>query len=171
MKKKLLSFFVVFAVLLLFPVIAKAEGDKFKNNKCVIPYDLYLEYDGNEKMLRSSYGILVGMDDGGASNIITNAFDVRATGEELQVFYDELAIEEDKRDNVTQIIKVTVEKDIQITASINNVSESMNLAVLDLSSKIYNHNSVVLISMKRILNPHRNYISLIMNQMFIRDLR
>ena len=144
MKKKLFSFFVVFAVLLLLPITAKADGDKFKNNKCVIPYDLYLEYDGNEKMLRSSYGILVGMDDdGGVSNIITNAFDVRATGEELQVFYDELAIEEDKRDNVTQIIKVTVEKDIQITASINNVSESMNLAVLDLSSKIYNHNSVV----------------------------
>ena len=144
MRKKLFSFFVLFALLILIPITAKADGEKFKDNKCIIPYDLYLEYDGNEKMLRSSYGILVGMDDdGGASNIITNAFDVRATGEELQVFYDELAIEEDKRDNVTQVIKVTVEKDIQITASINNVSESMNLAVLNLSGKIFNHNSVI----------------------------
>ncbi len=144
MKKKLFGFFAVLAVILLIPISAKADGEKFKNNKCIVPYDLYIEYDGNEKMLRSSYGILVGMgEDGGASNMITNASDVRATGEELQVFYDELAIEEDKRDKVEQIIKVTIEKDIQISADINNVSESMNLAVLNLSENVYNHNSVL----------------------------
>ena len=101
MKKKLFGFFAVLAVILLIPISVKADGEKFKNNKCIVPYDLYIEYDGNEKMLRSSYGILVGMgEDGGASNMITNASDVRATGEELQVFYDELAIEEDKRDKI-----------------------------------------------------------------------
>ncbi len=144
MKRKLTFLLAAVCVVLLLPITAKADGEKFKDDKCIVPYDLYLEYDGNEKMLRSSYGILVGMnEDGGAGNVITNAWDVRATGEELQTFYDELAIEEDKRDQVTEVIKVTVEKDIQIKATINNVSESMNLAVLNTSEKVYNHNSVL----------------------------
>ena len=144
MKRKLAFLLAAVCVVLLLPITAKADGEKFKDNKCIVPFDLYLEYDGNEKLLRSSYGILVGMDeDGGAGNVITNAWDVRATGEEYQTYYDELAIEEDKRDQVNEIIKVTVEKDVQIKATINNVSESMNLAVLNTSEKVYNHNSVL----------------------------
>ena len=131
-------------MLLFTPLPAKAEGEKFDNNRCVVPFDLVLSFDGQEKYLRSSYGILVGINgDGGASNIITNVKDVRATGEEIQNFCDEKEIEEDRRDKVETVIRVTVEKDIQIKATINNVSDSMNLAVLNLEKEIYNHNSIL----------------------------
>lgn len=144
MKKRLLFCLPIIVLLLFTPLLAKAEGEKFDNNRCVVPFDLVLSFDGQEKYLRSSYGILVGINgDGGASNIITNVKDVRATGEEIQNFCDEKEIEEDRRDKVETVIRVTVEKDIQIKATINNVSDSMNLAVLNLEKEIYNHNSIL----------------------------
>ena len=144
MKKRLLFCLPIIVLLLFTPLPAKAEGEKFDNNRCVVPFDLVLSFDGQEKYLRSSYGILVGINgDGGASNIITNVKDVRATGEEIQNFCDEKEIEEDRRDKVETVIRVTVEKDIQIKATINNVSDSMNLAVLNLEKEIYNHNSIL----------------------------
>lgn len=144
MKKRLLFCLPIIVLLLFTPLLAKAEGEKFDNNRCVVPFDLVLSFDGQEKYLRSSYGILVGINgDGGASNIITNVKDVRATGEEIQNFCDEKEIEEDRRDKVETVISVTVEKDIQIKATINNVSDSMNLAVLNLEKEIYNHNSIL----------------------------
>lgn len=143
--KKIIRFCLPLIILLLLPpLVTKAEGEKFKNDRCVVPFDLIVSCDGEEKYLRSSYGILVGIsDDGGAPNIIANVKDVFATGEEIQIFCDEKAIEEDKRDKVEAVIKVTVEKDVQIGATINNVSDSMNLAVLNLEKKVYNHNSVL----------------------------
>ena len=144
MKKRLLFCLPIIVLLLFTPLLAKAEGEKFDNNRCVVPFDLVLSFDGQEKYLRSSYGILVGINgDGGVSNIITNVKDVRATGEEIQNFCDEKEIEEDRRDKVETVIRVTVEKDIQIKATINNVSDSMNLAVLNLEKEIYNHNSIL----------------------------
>jgi len=144
LKKRLLFCLPIIVLLLFTPLLAKAEGEKFDNNRCVVPFDLVLSFDGQEKYLRSSYGILVGINgDGGASNIITNVKDVRATGEEIQNFCDEKEIEEDRRDKVETVIRVTVEKDIQIKATINNVSDSMNLAVLNLEKEIYNHNSIL----------------------------
>ena len=144
MKKRLLFCLPIIVLLLFTPLLAKAEGEKFDNNRCVVPFDLVLSFDGQEKYLRSSYGIMVGINgDGGVSNIITNAKDVRATGEEIQNFCDEKEIEEDRRDKVETVIRVTVEKDIQIKATINNVSDSMNLAVLNLEKEIYNHNSIL----------------------------
>lgn len=144
MKNKLIFFITAAFLILLLPVTAKAEGDKFKDDKCVVPFDLYVSCDGQEEFLRSGYGILVGLDsDGGASNMIANAFDIRATNEELQAFYDRKAIEEDKRDSAKSVVKIMVEKDIQVEAAVNNISESMNLAVLNCGQKIYNHNSVI----------------------------
>ena len=85
LKKRLLFCLPIIVLLLFTPLLAKAEGEKFDNNRCVVPFDLVLSFDGQEKYLRSSYGILVGINgDGGASNIITNVKDVRATGEEIQ---------------------------------------------------------------------------------------
>ena len=137
------ALFIVLIILFL-PVNVKAEGEKFKDNKCVVPFDLYLSYSGEEKYLRTGYGILVSVDgDGGAVNMIANANDVRATYDEIQAYYDEKAVEEDKRNGIVEIIKITAEKDIQVNASINNISESMNLAVLNISQAIYNHNGVL----------------------------
>lgn len=143
MKKKLIYFFITTIMILLLPISAKAEGDKLKDNKCVVPFDLYISKDEAEKFLRTGYGILVSVDeDGGAKNMIVNASDIRPTADELNAFVEERAIEEDDRNSITPVIKITVEKDIQVQANINNVSDSMNLAVLNISSKIYNHNAV-----------------------------
>ena len=137
------ALFIVLIILFL-PVNVKAEGEKFKDNKCVVPFDLYLLYSGEEKYLRTGYGILVSVDgDGGAVNMIANANDVRATYDEIQAYYDEKAVEEDKRNGIVEIIKITAEKDIQVNASVNNISESMNLAVLNITQAIYNHNGVL----------------------------
>lgn len=144
MKKRIVGFLVVMLTVFILPIAAKADDTKFKDDKCIVPFELYITYDGNEKYLRSSYGVLVGLDnDGGAKNMIVNANDVQATAEEYQIAYDEYEIEENRRDRVGTTVKVIVEKDIKIEATINNVSNSMNLAVLNLSETVFNHNSVL----------------------------
>lgn len=57
--------------------------------------------------------------------------------------YEEYAIDEDHRNNVQQVIKVTVEKDIAVEATINNIINSMDLAVLNIAEGVFNHNGVI----------------------------
>lgn len=145
MKKRIVGFLITIIAIMFIPVTVKAEEDKkFDNDRCVVTYSLFLQYDGNEKYLRGGYGILAGIDEnGGANNLITCASDIVATDEELQAMYEEYAIDEDHRNNVQQVIKVTVEKDIAVEATINNISNSMNLAVLNIAEGVFNHNGVI----------------------------
>jgi len=145
LKKTAVFACLIAIIIFIFPITVKADGNaKFENNNCVVPFELYLTYDGNEKLIKSGYGILVGVDDAGSvSNLIVNAYDAQTTEEDLQTFYSEYSVEEDKRDGVKPLLKVIVEKDIKIEASISNTSNQMNLAVLKLSSQVFNHNSVL----------------------------
>ena len=101
------------------PITAKADEEKFKNNKCVVPFDLYISYEDDEKIVRSGFGILVGVqDDGAASNLIANANDVRVTEEELQAYYSEKNIDEDSRGSVNSGIKMTCRlRQVSITSA------------------------------------------------------
>ena len=65
MKKRIVGFLVVMLTVFILPIAAKADDTKFKDDKCIVPFELYITYDGNEKYLRSSYGVLVGLDNNG----------------------------------------------------------------------------------------------------------
>ena len=83
MKKRIVGFLITIIAIMFIPVTVKAEEDKkFDNDRCVVTYSLFLQYDGNEKYLRGGYGILAGIDEnGGANNLITCASDIVATDE------------------------------------------------------------------------------------------
>lgn len=145
MKKGLsfaLSLLIIFIML---PISVRAEGEaQAEDCESILPVELYITYENEERLLRSNYGILVGgNDEDGYSSLIVSARDVQATPEEYQAMYDDFAIEEDKHKDVREKIKVIIEKDISIDATINNVSNSLNLAVLNLSSSVFDHKGIV----------------------------
>lgn len=142
-KQFVLTLSILFIVLLL-PINAKAEGNaELEDCECALPVELYLTYNGEERLLRSNYGILVGgSDEEGYAWLIASANNVQATPEEYQSMYDDYTIEEDDRNDVHAVIKVTIEKDIKIEATIGNVSNSLNLAVLKLSSTVFDHKGI-----------------------------
>lgn len=139
--------YILFALLLSFllPIVARAEGNRpTEKCECALPVGLYLVYQSEERLLRTNYGILVGgTDEEGYTYIIVNASDVQATREELQSMYSDYGITEDDYNDVHQMIKIGIGKDIFIEADINNVSSSLNLAVLKLSTAVYDHKGVL----------------------------
>lgn len=144
MKKRLGAVLAILIVLLSFPITVHAEESiDLKDCESILPVELYLTYENEERLLRSNYGILVGgSEEEGYSALLANAIDVQATGEELQAMYNDYEVQEEDYKDVHEKIKVIVEKDISIEATINNVSNSLNLAVLNLSSAVFGHEGI-----------------------------
>lgn len=145
MKKRLTLLIISILGILLtaLPVYAKEE-DFLKDYNCVLPIELVLAYEENEQVIRNNFGVLVGNNgDNGIEFMIVNNFDIVPTEDELNSVYEQWAVEEDKRDSVRTVIRVVVEKDVKVEANVKNVSQSMNLAVLDITNPVFNHQSVV----------------------------
>lgn len=144
MKKKLLSILcLVLAVLSLHGIVFAEEVNLFKDKRYVVPISLYLiDTNDGKHLIKSSYGVFVGNEDDGLENLIVNAVDVQASPEELQYMYDSLGIPEEEWDRTNTTVEVTVERDIPIEASIQNISTSLNLAVIKMNEKIFSYNAI-----------------------------
>lgn len=98
---------------------------------------IYVDQSGNEHILQSGSGFLVGASSG-AKTVITNYHVITIANDDVDVFTEMFGVDFSNTNNLDLQIRVIVQGDVPVSATYVNGSRDADFAILDLEQTIYN---------------------------------
>lgn len=133
--------FLVLALLCLAAIadvsIASAANQVADAKQGVLQIELfYVDKDGNEHLIQTGSGFLVGAESG-ATTVITNEHVISIAEDDKKTYTEMFGVDFSNTKKITLQIKVVVQNDVVIPASYINGSAKSDFAILQLSQPIY----------------------------------